>query len=294
VSAASQPRIRCEPRRERQVVLRRFRVFLLLIALCMAVTVAVGRPSVWAVFLVPLLVGTLGFYELGIDGSLMSAVPWDGLIALALFTGCGLLLGRVLRRQRQREDRLAAGALHDRLTGLYNYGTFADLLHREVSRADRYGGRVTLIMLDLDRFKRFNDRHGHEAGNLLLRSLGELLRGLVRDADIAARYGGEELAVVIRGDELDGVLLAERIRAAVLTMRIPVDGEEAYVSVSAGVACYPDGAADEAELVEQADAALYVSKQAGRNLVTGHSLGLSRDGRRRAAAERRLRAVASG
>lgn len=294
------------------MVLRRFRVFLLLIGLCMAVTVAVGRPSVWAVFLVPLLVGTLGFFEFGavvaggaaglslfarvlIDGSLTSPVLWDGLIALALFTGCGLLLGRALRRQRRREDQLAAGALHDRLTGLYNYGTFADLLHREVSRADRYGGRVTLIMLDLDRFKRFNDRYGHEAGNLLLRSLGELLRGLVRDADIAARYGGEELAVVIRGDELDGVLLAERIRAAVLTMRIPVDGEEAYVSVSAGVACYPDGAADEAELVEQADAALYVSKQAGRNLVTGHSLGLSRDGRRRGAAgERRLRAVASG
>jgi diguanylate cyclase (GGDEF)-like protein len=83
--------------------------------------------------------------------------------------------------------------------------------------------------------------------------------------------------------------LAERIRTMVLTMRIPVDGEEVYVSVSGGVACFPDDAVTQEELVEHADAALYASKQAGRNLVTGFTLGLSQ--RRK---ERRLRAVVNG
>lgn len=310
--AVSQPRIRCGPRRERRVAVRRLRFLLLLVIVCMGVAVGFDRPAVWALFLVPFLVGTLSFFELGavlvtgaaalssfvrllIDQQLTTDAAADGLIATALFAAAGLLLGRYLRRQRRRESLLAADSLSDRLTGLYNYGTFADLLGREMSLAGRYGGQVTLIMLDLDYFKLFNDRYGHEAGNRLLHGLGGLLRELVRGADVAARYGGEEFAVLIRGDEQDGLQLAERIRLAVSELRVPVGAEQASVTISAGVASYPDGAADASDLVECADAALYVSKQAGRDLVTGHSLGLPQ---RRwehplaASAKRRLRAVA--
>ena len=136
---------------------------------------------------------------------------------------------------------LAASSLTDRLTGLYNYGTFVDYLHHEITKIDRYGGELTLIMLDLDHFKQFNDRHGHEAGNGVLRRVGATLRSAVRDADIAARYGGEEFAVLIRGDETHGYELAERLRRAIETIAIEVRGGERGVSrtVSAGVATYP-------------------------------------------------------
>ena len=123
-------------------------------------------------------------------------------------------------------------------------------------------------MLDLDHFKQFNDRHGHEAGNALLRRVGATLRGAVRDADIAARYGGEEFAVLIRGDETHGYELAERLRRAVETVAVEARGGEVSCTISAGVASYPEGAADETQLVERADDALYESKRRGRNRVT--------------------------
>ena len=92
---------------------------------------------------------------------------------------------------------------------------------------------------------------------------------LVRDADVAARYGGEEFAVLIRGDEAQGYELAERLRRAVETVTVDVrGGEQACTTISAGIATYPAGAADEAELIESADAALYESKRRGRNRVT--------------------------
>ena len=145
--------------------------------------------------------------------------------------------GPVLRRRppprarpapapRHAARLLAASSLTDRLTGLYNYGTFVDYLHNEVTKVDRYGGELTLLMLDLDHFKQFNDRHGHEAGNELLRRVGATLRTLVRDADVAARYGGEEFAVLIRGDESHGYELAERLRRAVETVAVEVRGGE--------------------------------------------------------------------
>jgi len=241
------------------------------------------------------------FARLQLQGEMTLAAVTEGLIATGLFLLAGLILGHLFRRQKQREAELSSGSLNDRLTGLYNYGTFADQLHREVSRAERYGTETSLVMLDLDRFKRFNDTYGHEAGNVLLQKLGRTLQEVVRDADIAARYGGEEFAVLIRGGELDAMRLAERIRTTVLTMPVQVgDGEEVYVSLSAGVACFPHGATSESELVEHADAALYMSKQAGRNMVTGHSMGVSgrrrEDGRERdrrgaEARDRRLRVV---
>ena len=142
---------------------------------------------------------------------------------------------------------LAASSLRDRLTGLYNYGTFIDYLHNEVTKIDRYGGELCLIMLDLDHFKQFNDTHGHETGNELLRRVGATLRALVRDADMAARYGGEEFAVLILGDETDGYELAERLRHAVEAITLEArDGERVYATISAGIAAYPIGAGDEA------------------------------------------------
>lgn len=248
-----------------------------------------GTPYVWPLFVFPLFLAAVFFLELGsllvtvwlgsffvlsygLGAPATSAAVLEAVLGTALFLIAGLLLGRVQRRSREANARLAASSLTDRLTGLYNYGSFVDHMHNEITKVDRYGGEVSLIMLDLDHFKQFNDSHGHEAGNDLLSSVGATLRAHMRDADIAARYGGEEFAVLIRGDEIRGFELAQRLRRAVESIMLEVrDGELAYTTISAGVATYPSGATSEGELVECSDDALYKSKQRGRNRVTIHT-----------------------
>ena len=269
----------------RRVTVRRVVALLGALALVSALTSLLGPGYLWPLFLFPLVLGAVFFFELGS----LAVTVWLGnffvlyysfadapsqetvrqaLLGTALFFACGLLLGRVQRRSRNTQQELAASTLTDRLTGLYNYGTFVDYLHNEVTKTDRYGGELCLLMLDLDHFKQFNDRYGHEAGNELLRRIGETLRTLVRTADLPARYGGEEFAVLIRGDETHGYELAERLRRAVEEVTVEVRGEPACTTLSAGIATYPAAAADEADLIESADAALYESKRRGRNRVT--------------------------
>ncbi len=251
-----------------------------------ALAAVVGPAYLWPLFLFPLVLGAIFFHELGsllVTGWLglyfvnlfaFAEAPTPGavrqaVVGTALFGLAGLLLGRVQRNHVRLQESLSASSLFDRLTGLYNYGTFVDYLHNEITKTDRYGGDLTLLMLDLDHFKSFNDVHGHEAGNELLRRVGATLRGVVREADVAARYGGEEFTVLIRGDEAQGFELAERLRRAVESLAIVVrQGREASTTVSVGVASYPGAATDETELIERADAALYASKHRGRNRVT--------------------------
>ena len=245
-----------------------------------------GADFLWPLFVFPLFLGAVFFFEPGslavtfwlgnyfvlyysFRAPATAGVTRQALLGMVLFFVAGLMLGRVLRKNHEMQARLAASSLADRLTGLYNYGTFVAFLHNEVTRIDRYGGELTLIMLDLDHFKQFNDRHGHEPGNDVLRRVGATLRGAVRDADMAARYGGEEFAVLIRGDETHGYELAERLRRAIATTAVEGrDGSEVFCTISAGVAGYPVGAAAENELVERADDALCESKRRGRNRVT--------------------------
>ena len=270
----------------RRHTLRRGAALLAALAAVSALVTVAGPGYLWPLFLFPLVLAAVFFFELGS----LAVTVWLGnffvlyysfvapatpeivrqaLLGTALFFVAGLLLGRVQRRHRDAQRELAATTLTDRLTGLYNYGTFVDYLHNEVTKTDRYGGELALLMLDLDHFKQFNDRHGHEAGNDLLRRIGGAVGSLVRDADVAARYGGEEFAVLIRGDESQGYELAERLRRAVETVTVDVrSGEQVCTTISAGIATYPAGAADEAGLIEAADAALYESKRRGRNRVT--------------------------
>lgn len=274
------------PERGCRFTLRRIAALSASLLVVSALVVLAGTAYLWPLFVFPLLLAALFFLELGslavtfwlgnflvLYYSLWAApgeaTVRQALLGTALFLAAGLLLGRVLRRQRERNDELAASSLTDRLTGLYNYGTFTDYLHNEVTKVDRYGGELSLVMLDLDHFKQFNDRHGHETGNALLRCVGTTLATAVREADLAARYGGEEFAVLIRGDGSHGYELAERLRRAVETIAVRArGGEDVFCTVSAGVATYPHGAADETELVERADDALYESKRRGRNRVT--------------------------
>jgi diguanylate cyclase (GGDEF)-like protein len=161
-------------------------------------------------------------------------------------------------------------AVTDELTGLANARAFRSILDREIERSRRFQTPLGLVMVDLDDFKQVNDRHGHQQGDEVLASVAAVLRDFSRDIDAPARYGGEELAVVLPQTDSDGAaLLAERMREAVERLRVPsVDGgEPVRVTASFGVASVPESAAAREDLVAAADAALYRAKRGGKNRV---------------------------
>jgi diguanylate cyclase (GGDEF)-like protein len=161
-------------------------------------------------------------------------------------------------------------AVTDELTGLYNLRHFHQSLDGELERSRRFGTDVGLAMLDIDDFKVINDTYGHQQGDLVLIEVGRVLRDLSRDIDEPARYGGEEMAVILPQTDLHGAeLLAERMRLAIEDLRIErLDGGgHLRVTASFGVASLPDCARDKASLIAEADAALYRAKRAGKNRV---------------------------
>ena len=170
-----------------------------------------------------------------------------------------------VRYVKQVEDL----ATTDGLTGLYNHRVFQGTLSSEIQRADRYDEPLSLILLDIDRFKQFNDRYGHPLGDAVLRDVADIARDSVRTTDIPARYGGEEFAILLPNTSTyDAVSMAERLRANIEQHRVPHENLLLKVTISAGVATFPEHAATAGALISEADAALYRSKGAGRNTVT--------------------------
>ena len=186
---------------------------------------------------------------------LASAVAEHTAMALA-----NLSLRETLRHQ----------SIRDPLTGLFNRRYFEESLEREVRRARRRGVSLGVIMLDLDRFKVVNDNHGHEAGDVLLRTLGELLRRNVRGEDVACRWGGEEFALLLPEASLEATRQrAEELRNVVKELKVPYqDRVLGPITVSLGVAIFPDQGLSGQSVLRAADAALYQSKAAGRDRVT--------------------------
>ena len=161
-------------------------------------------------------------------------------------------------------------AVTDELTGLYNRSHFHDTLDSEIERSRRFGTDVGVVMLDIDDFKQVNDSFGHPQGDVVLIEVARVLRDLSRDIDEPARYGGEELGVILPQTDLAGAeLLAERMRAAIEALRIKRadGGEPLRVTASFGVASLPACAQDREALIAEADAALYRAKRAGKNRV---------------------------
>jgi diguanylate cyclase (GGDEF)-like protein len=161
-------------------------------------------------------------------------------------------------------------AVTDELTGLANARAFTSILERELERGRRFETPLALVMLDLDDFKLVNDTYGHLQGDEVLAQVAAVLRDLSRDLDTPARYGGEEMAVVLPQTDVEGAeMLAERIREAVEALRVPrVGGGGALrVTASFGVASVPFSALDRESLIAAADAALYRAKRGGKNRV---------------------------
>jgi len=176
-----------------------------------------------------------------------------------------MVIDRITQYQHHRELSMT-----DELTGIFNRRYFNQRFDREMQRAERYKRPLTVVMIDIDHFKRFNDQHGHLMGDQVLQSVAALLEASVRKSDILARFGGEEFVILLPEiDKEHGRKVAEKLRRVIERADFPREETQPLgrLTISLGVAAFPEDAVRADELLERADRALYTAKTLGRNQV---------------------------
>jgi diguanylate cyclase (GGDEF)-like protein len=186
-------------------------------------------------------------------------------LAIAASGQIGLSLASLQLRESLRDQ-----SIRDPLTGLFNRRFMEEFLERELQRARRKKCSLAVVYMDVDHFKKVNDKFGHDAGDAVLRSLAKLLLSLFRGEDVVCRYGGEEFAVILpESTAREAAKRSEELRAAAKSLRVPYQGQLLdEISVSLGVSAFPEHAENREELLRVADACLYRSKSDGRDRVT--------------------------
>ena len=178
-------------------------------------------------------------------------------------------LGAVALENSELFKRTQDLAIHDALTSLYTKGYFAERLKGECKRCARQKMPLAMLMLDIDLFKNYNDKFGHTAGDIVLKKVSQLIAGFLNNFNpIISRFGGEEFCAIIAGmDKASALAAAETLRCRIEEEKIILRREESHITVSIGVANFPDDAVEEDELIQRADKAMYKAKQKGRNRV---------------------------
>jgi diguanylate cyclase (GGDEF)-like protein len=222
--------------------------------------VSVDRRGTWIVAAAPIRAD---------DGTIVGAVaaartPKDGVTTFGRGSTVSDTFSQIMHTAGARQTRVEIESMTDALTGLYNHRRFHELLHDTVDGARAADDEVALIFCDIDRFKQFNDRYGHLAGDDLLRRVSRILTACVRRGDVAARYGGDEFCVLLRDATVATAMdVAERVREQVAELWM---GQDRAATISIGVAALA-GHRDAEDLLEQADKAMYAAKQGGRDRV---------------------------
>ena len=197
---------------------------------------------------------------LGVDGQIQN-------VAIVLYDVTEAAMGK--KKLQQANEELAALSRTDRLTQLNNRGYWEECLSNEYERFKRTGQPTTLIMFDIDHFKKVNDTFGHQAGDEVIRQTSQTLRRTIRKTDIAGRYGGEEFAVILVDTHAENaMLLAERLRKRIEALLVRYESLKIQFTISLGVAELNDSIDDYKAWLEQGDLALYHSKKHGRNQST--------------------------
>ncbi|MEN8145286.1 MAG: GGDEF domain-containing protein [Gemmatimonadota bacterium] len=190
-------------------------------------------------------------------------------IVRAILIGVTSLIAVLAVRQGQRPQVLSST---DSLTGLLNRRAFTERLDGELARSSRYGRPISALMIDIDHFKQFNEMYGHLGGDVALQTVARTIHSRVREGDIVARYGGEEFIVTLPETGVESAMAtAEQIRQAVAATPLVLENrtQHGHVTVSIGVASWPEGGQVLSKLLQRADASLYAAKKAGRDQVHG-------------------------
>jgi two-component system, cell cycle response regulator len=244
---------------------------LILTTFALALLTLKGGRELLAIYAAPFALSMITLWRAGIDLTTLGLILVDPLMMLVVAVLIAELFHRIRRHSALLRTELVRLASIDALTGLHNRRHLESRAGAEMARARRYETPFSVVIGDLDHFKRVNDQYGHNIGDVVLRRVAELMRHNLREEDLAVRWGGEEFLLLLPGvDEAGALQAAEKIRRILAETTLDCDGHEILVTISLGVAEYAGEDALQ-DVVKRADEAMYRAKQGGRNQVCAAS-----------------------
>lgn len=217
-----------------------------------------------------IIILAIDFLSIGSNKQLLSGYFEKDLILFSALFVTAFILGMYVDIEREHSKELKNLANIDELTGLYNHRYFQEFLQKAINNADKEKQEVSLLFMDIDYFKNFNDVNGHQAGDLILKEIGQIMKNCIRSTDAVARYGGEEFAAILPNTtEHDAVKIGERIRSSIQStyFKGQENQPDKNITISIGISSYPKRAISKHQLINTADDALYRAKSFNRNRV---------------------------